>query len=177
MQLIKIKKATTNDAALLANLSWQTFFDTYAAFNTKEDMQLFMGQNFSKATILSELNNAAITYFLAYLKRDVVGYVKLVDGETPVNLDNKNAIEIARLYSEKNKIGSGVGRHLMEHSIEFARSKNKEILWLGVWSENQRAIQFYRKFGFEKFGDSIFTLGKDKQDDWLMKLDLTKTLL
>jgi ribosomal protein S18 acetylase RimI-like enzyme len=64
----------------------------------------------------------------------------------------------------------------MKSCIELSRKKNKNALWLCVWSQNQRAIQFYRKFGFEKFGDFTFMLGNDKQDDWLMNLDLKKDL-
>ena len=114
---------------------------------------------------------------MAYLKREVVGYVKLSEGGSASDPEAKKAFEIARLYAVKNKIGSGVGKALMEHSIEFAKCKNADTLWLGVWSQNQRAIQFYRKFGFEKFGDHTFMLGNDAQDDWLMKLDLSKRLL
>jgi ribosomal protein S18 acetylase RimI-like enzyme len=172
MQSITIKKAGENDVSLLANLSWQTFFDTYASYNTKEDMQLFMDKNFSKNIVEKEIRDSKTTFALAYLKREVVGYVKLSEGGNAGDPETKNAIEIARLYAVKNKIGSGVGKALMEYSIETARKKNADALWLGVWSQNQRAIQFYRKFGFEKFGDHTFLLGTDAQDDWLMKLDL-----
>jgi len=48
----------------------------------------------------------------------------------------------------------------------------KEIVWLGVWEKNNRAISFYKKWGFEKFGEHSFTLGDDIQNDWLMKKEL-----
>jgi len=57
----------------------------------------------------------------------------------------------------------------MEHCIKLAAEKNKELIWLGVWERNQRAISFYQKFGFEKFGEHDFVLGNDVQTDWLMK--------
>jgi ribosomal protein S18 acetylase RimI-like enzyme len=41
-----------------------------------------------------------------------------------------------------------------------------------VWEHNQKAIQFYRKWGFEKFGEHFFMVGNDKQNDWLMKKEL-----
>ena len=172
MQSITIKKAGENDISLLANLSWQTFFDTYASYNTKEDMELFMNKNFSKKVVEKEVLDTTTDFYLACLKREVVGYVKLIASEKPEGLTGEKSFEVARLYAVKNKIGSGVGKALMEHCIETARTRNADALWLGVWSRNQHAIQFYRKFGFEKFGDSTFMLGTDAQDDWLMKLDL-----
>ena len=38
-----------------------------------------------------------------------------------------------------------------------------------MWEKNQRAIDFYKAFGFEKFDETRFLLGKDIQNDWLMK--------
>jgi ribosomal protein S18 acetylase RimI-like enzyme len=41
-----------------------------------------------------------------------------------------------------------------------------------VWEHNQRAIGFYEKIGFERFGQHIFLLGRDPQNDWSMKKKL-----
>jgi ribosomal protein S18 acetylase RimI-like enzyme len=60
----------------------------------------------------------------------------------------------------------------MEKSIDFAKQKRKQIIWLGVWEKNQRAIDFYHKWGFENFGEQIFLLGTDLQTDLLMKKEL-----
>jgi ribosomal protein S18 acetylase RimI-like enzyme len=175
MQPITIRKAKEDDVSLIANLSWQTFFDTYSQYNTREDMEIFMDKNFSKEAVGKELQDGKNMFFIANLKREVVGYVKLSESIAPKEIDGFDCIEISRLYSVKNKIGSGVGKELMQHCIEYAKKKTKDFLWLCVWSQNQRAIQFYRKFGFEKFGDYTFMLGNDAQDDWLMKLDLNKS--
>ena len=61
----------------------------------------------------------------------------------------------------------------MQACHDFAEQKGKKILWLGVWEKNQRAIDFYSKWGFEKFGDQKFVLGDDIQTDWLMKKDIS----
>jgi ribosomal protein S18 acetylase RimI-like enzyme len=46
------------------------------------------------------------------------------------------------------------------------------MIWLGVWEHNEHAISFYKKFGFEQFGDHIFMLGNDAQTDLLLKKNL-----
>ena len=84
-------------------------------------------------------------------------------------MENGTALEIARIYAVQKSIGKGVGRALMQHCIEIARQRNFRIIWLGVWEKNQKAITFYSKWGFEKFGDHMFMLGNDPQTDWLMK--------
>jgi diamine N-acetyltransferase len=41
-------------------------------------------------------------------------------------------------------------------------------MWLGVWERNQRAIAYYRKWGFLEFGTHGFMPGKDLQWDILL---------
>jgi ribosomal protein S18 acetylase RimI-like enzyme len=79
-----------------------------------------------------------------------------------------NVLEIARLYAVSPMIGKGVGSLLMQKSIDTAKERNKEAVWLGVWENNHRAISFYTRWGFEKFGEQDFLLGDDVQNDWLM---------
>ena len=66
-------------------------------------------------------------------------------------------------------LGTGVGNALMKRCVEIAYEMGKRVVWLGVWERNQRAIQFYMRWGFEKFDEHNFVLGDDVQKDWLMK--------
>ena len=43
------------------------------------------------------------------------------------------------------------------------------MVWLGVWKQNKKAIDFYTKWGFRIFGECDFVLGNDLQKDWLMR--------
>jgi ribosomal protein S18 acetylase RimI-like enzyme len=61
----------------------------------------------------------------------------------------------------------------MEYCIDFAIKGQNEVLYLAVWEHNHKAIQFYEKWGFEPFGSHIFVLGTDKQNDILMKKNLS----
>jgi ribosomal protein S18 acetylase RimI-like enzyme len=44
--------------------------------------------------------------------------------------------------------GSGIGRQLMEHSIQALRRRNYEALSLTVTSVNKRAVELYERLGF-----------------------------
>ena len=169
---IIIKIADKTDAALIAEISQQTFYDSFAMFNTKENMDKFMIEQFTKAALMSEVGAAGNIFLLAYLAGEVVGYAYMRKSENPPELDNASAIEIARIYAVQKAIGKGVGRILMERCIEIAKEKNEELIWLGVWEHNPRAIAFYSKWGFEKFGEHPFMLGDDRQTDWMMKKNL-----
>ena len=169
MPLVSIRYATVKDAGLIAELSRQTFYETFASQNTKENMDKFMNEQFSKETLSREVGAPDNIFFLAYDGKEPIGYVKMRESINPRELGNSSAIEIARIYATTHSIGKGVGKILMQRCIDIAVEKKKDIIWLGVWEHNQRAIEFYVKWGFEKFGTHTFMLGDDPQTDWLMK--------
>lgn len=170
--MLNIKMATNADAELIADMSRQTFYETFVSQNTKENMDKFMNESFTKEALMEEVGEPGNIFLLAYDEKEPAGYVRMRENNNPPELGNRNSIEIARIYAATNAIGKGVGKTLMQKCIELAREKKKEVLWLGVWEKNNRAIDFYIKWGFEKFSTHIFMLGDDPQTDWLMKKEL-----
>jgi len=168
MSEIIIRLATEQDAELIADLSRKTFYESFAAENTKENMGKFMSEQFTKQKLMDEVRQPWHIFFIAFMSEEPVGYVKLRDAAVPSQLLNHLCLEIARIYSIQRTIGKGVGKRLMQICHDIAKEKGKKILWLGVWKKNQRAINFYARWGFEKFGEQEFILGDDVQKDWLM---------
>jgi ribosomal protein S18 acetylase RimI-like enzyme len=166
---ILVRLATEKDAELIADLSRQTFYETFASQNTKENMEKFMSEQFTREKLIREVNEPWLFFFLALIDNEPVGYVKMREGAVPMELIHECSIEIARIYSVQDQIGKGVGRKLMQTCHDVAKQRKKEILWLAVWEKNRRAIDFYTRWGFEKFGEQDFILGDDVQRDWLMK--------
>jgi len=58
-------------------------------------------------------------------------------------------------------------------SLDEAGAKGCDVMWLGVWEQNERAIAFYRRWGFLEFGHHAFMLGNDLQNDLLMARSVT----
>lgn len=169
MNEIKIKEATTADAVLIAELSRQTFYDTFAAENTKANMDKFMNETFTREKLINEVGSPGNTFLLAWDGEEAVGYARLRETPNPLLLEGGAALEIARIYAVQKSIGKGVGRALMQQCIATAREKGVHVIWLGVWEKNAKAIAFYTKWGFEKFSEHVFMVGDDPQTDWLMK--------
>lgn len=167
---ISIREATKKDAALIADLSRQTFYETFAAQNTPADMEKFMREQFTRSALMDEVGAPGNTFLLAYVNDHPVGYVRLREMVNDVNTDS---LEIARLYAATAMMGKGVGKALMQACIDIAHAKKKKRLWLGVWEKNARAIWFYTAWGFEKVGEHDFVLGNDVQCDWIMEKQLS----
>lgn len=169
---VTIKQATIYDAGTIADLSRSTFYDTFAADNTEENMLIFMNRQFTRDALAAEVGMKSNTFLLAYKGGVLAGYVKLRESKGPPELAGYSSLEIARIYVVKSMLGQGIGRHLMQHSIDTARSRQKQVVWLAVWEKNERAIKFYTQWGFETFSKQVFVLGTDLQNDWIMKKEL-----
>lgn len=168
MNELSIIVAGPEHAELIADLSRKTFFETFAPSNTQENMDMFMDVQFTKKALMEEVGAEGNIFLLAFRGVEPVGYVRLRESTSPEQLGSLPAIEIARIYAVQDIIGKGVGSALMEKSLQIAQAKNKQLVWLGVWEHNYRAIDFYNRWGFTKFGEHPFILGTDMQTDWMM---------
>ena len=56
----------------------------------------------------------------------------------------------------------------MRACFERATALGCDVIWLGVWERNPRAIAFYEKMGFATVGGHSFMLGRDLQHDLVM---------
>lgn len=166
---ISIRKAGTGDAAKLAAIGRMTFVETFAHTNTKEDMHQYVSKAFTEKQLLKELAEPGSTFLMAFERDRLAGYAKLRSSQNPANLKNAKALELQRIYARQSYQGKKIGKQLMEYSLEMAKAMGFDTLWLGVWEYNPKAIAFYEKWGFEKFGQQTFTLGYDVQTDVLMK--------
>jgi ribosomal protein S18 acetylase RimI-like enzyme len=60
----------------------------------------------------------------------------------------------------------------MERALAWTKAAKAPALHLGVWAGNERALAFYRKFGFEVVGSYHFKVGKTLDDERIMRLGL-----
>lgn len=169
MEPIEIKRVTLSGIAQLQQIGRQTFYETFAAANTKENMATYLKDGFSTEKLTEELNNPGSEFYLAILGNEVIGYLKVNSGASQTELNDKKALEIERIYVLQQYHGKKVGQILYEKAMQLAAEKEVAYIWLGVWEENPRAIRFYQKNGFIEFDRHIFKLGEDEQTDIMMK--------
>ena len=168
---LSIRVAQKQDLDAIAHLSIQTFRDTFETENNTADIESYLQSHFQTEQIRAELADNKNTFLLVSAEGspEPIGYAKLRVGKAESCVTGKNPIELERLYVDKTVIAQGVGARLMQACLNRASIQNHDTLWLGVWEENQRAIQFYRNWQFLTIGSHLFTLGNDDQNDLLMQ--------
>ena len=144
----------------------------FAESNSAENMAKYLEEAYSFEKLNEELNNQNSFFYFAILDEKVIGYLKLNLGESQTELKDNDALEIERIYVLKDFHGKKVGQLLFDKAITIAKELQVAYVWLGVWEENKRALQFYTKNGFVEFDQHVFVLGDEAQTDIMMKLAL-----
>src|ERR1700751_180427 len=129
---ITIRKAVLSDAGALSNISAVTFHETFAAQNTKEDMELFINECFNVEALRTELKDEKTQYFMGFINHELVGYCKICEAGRK-EFDTKRSLEIARIYVLKEHHSKKIGAALMHYVLDLAKKNKFEVVWLGVW--------------------------------------------
>lgn len=173
MESIKIIECQLQHLEALENLCKTTFRQTYEKFNQADNFARYMEEAFSQQQLKVELGNSASQFFLAQRGKEFIGYLKTNLAPAQTDVQDPKSLEIERIYVLKDYQGKNIGKLLADQAMEVARQRNLEYIWLGVWEKNPKAIRFYEKQGYKKFGTHTFLLGNDPQMDYLMKLMIT----
>lgn len=174
MNSVSIRQATVDDAKVLTDLAYTTFWDAFAHHpkNAPDDLNHYMRQAFNQEQITAELSDAKNIFLIAEIEGEAAGYSKIIIDNIEPGITAGRPIELSRLYAHQKHLGQGVGQRLMDACFTRAREEDRDVMWLGVWEYNPRAQRFYEKNGFRVVGSHIFQLGKDSQTDLLMQIEL-----
>lgn len=170
---ITIRKVKPEEAADFAKLGANLFAETFAEFNDPQDMAQYLAESFSVEKINQELSDPNAHCFYAYKNSMPIGCMKVILNQTDASFTGIKTAELSRLYVAKAYHNHKVGASLMQFAIDFTLDHQAQKLILGVWENNQKAINFYHNWGFVKTGILQFKLGNDLQQDWSMEKKLS----
>jgi diamine N-acetyltransferase len=179
---MKIKKVTEKELPALIELARSTFIAAFGEQNNPDDFAAYVASAFTFATFKNELDTEGSVFYLMENENELIGYFKLNHNKIPhdgINLTPEfNAIktnkmtELERIYLIDKMHGKGFAKDMINAAFELAKIEQSAFIWLGVWENNLKAIKFYQKSGFNKFGEHLFIIGDDAQTDWLMWKEL-----
>lgn len=171
--MILIKEAEHSDLTELLALAIRIFSTTFEKDNKAEDFKSYMDEAFTDKKFEQEFFETGSQFFIARGndgEKKMVGYARIRKNDEVINLLGDSTIELQRLYVDVPWQGQGIANRLLLACEEFARANfGVEWMWLGVWEHNPKAHHFYQKYGYEKFSEHTFLVGRDAQTDWLMK--------
>jgi ribosomal protein S18 acetylase RimI-like enzyme len=166
--MFSIIKAGHQDMERLRDLAIRTFTEAYSEYNSPEDMQAYFEKSFSKEGISRELNDPLTEFHICYDNEFPVGYTRLNYDSICEALPDLHAAELQRIYVSKDHYRRKAGKTMLDHVLEICEMKGFKAIWLGVWKENRRAINFYFNQGFKIAGERNFKLGSKIYEDYYL---------
>ncbi|KAI8889011.1 acyl-CoA N-acyltransferase [Backusella circina FSU 941] len=156
-----IIQATEEHVPVVTSLATKTFADTFGSDNPVEELEVFLKETYTHELQLKEINDPAMRTYIAYDGDNPVGFCQLREKKDVYDfVGDPNAIELQRIYVDKDCGRKGYGSKLMEHAVQKSKKLGKKTMWVGVWELNPKAIQFYEKHGFRTVGSHIFKVGE-----------------
>ena len=169
---LHFRECDGTDLDTLVNISKRTFSDAFEKDNDPEDFQAYIHKAFHSKKLEAELANKDSLFHFVYDDETLVGYFKLNIETAQTDIKDPDSVEIERIYVLKEHQGKTIGSWMLKKIIARAQTLCKNYIWLGVWEHNPKAIQFYQRHGFAKFGEHPYYIGSDRQTDWLLRLNM-----
>lgn len=170
---ITIRRVTAVDLEKLLEISHRTYYESFfEAFNDPVAFKAYTSEIFAPEFLKAELANPDTAFYFAIDEERPVSYAKLNYGNKQTIFQGDDAAEIEHIYVLASCQSQKIGKNLLDHLIAVARCEGLKKLWLAVWENNNRAINFYERHGFRKSGTHQYLIGNDQQTDVLMKITL-----
>jgi len=144
MTTVTLRPATADDRAFIDGLSPRLSSVPRPAWHDLAAMEGFQDRHM--AASFAPVEGAATLVACAGDGRRL-GYIHLRPGKDGVTDEPCGYISL--LATTKEAEGSGVATRLMAAAEDWARGRGYRLLSLDVFADNRRAVEFYRRGGFE----------------------------
>ncbi|KAJ3317793.1 hypothetical protein HDV06_001145 [Boothiomyces sp. JEL0866] len=166
VQHIVYRKAVESDAEKLIAFSAKTFTDTFGHIYNPVDLQAFLDKH-TPETAIGWMNENFV--YLALDGDEIAGFVTAGPCSLPHKDVSKDNGEIKKLYVDIPYFGTGIAKVLFNKAMEWTRETFPGDVYLGVFSENLRAQNFYKKYGFEQVGTYLYPVGNHNDLEFIFK--------
>ena len=162
MDTIEIRLAKEKDAQFIALLGRVTFTETFGhLFRDQQDLIDYYNYTFSFQKIEDGIKKQNNIFWIAFVNQLPVGYAKLKLNSESEFIESKDVCQLQKIYVLKDFLSMGIGFELQDALLNEAKELGFKKVWLSVLNSNERAINFYKKTGFESIGNHDFQIGKE----------------
>jgi ribosomal protein S18 acetylase RimI-like enzyme len=158
--MTSIMRAKETDAALLVDIAKRSFIESHGHSASPEDISQYIKQKYTYEKIKEELSDPENIYHIIYHDQQPAGYSKIIFNVAQSDSNLENITKLERLYLLKEFYGLKLGLELFQFNVELSIQNSQKGMWLYVWKENRRAIDFYTSAGFVITGSHDFKLSE-----------------
>ncbi|WP_195806632.1 GNAT family N-acetyltransferase [Winogradskyella helgolandensis] len=162
--MIKIVKASIEHSELIAEIGKIAFLESHGNSASAEDINSFISKTYNKEAISKEFEDVKTQYHMIYFNDKVAGFSKIELSTSNKDITELDITKLDRIYLLKEYYGQNLGSELFDFNIHLSKKQNQKGIWLAVWVDNQRAISFYTKIGFQIVGKYNFKISETRSN-------------
>lgn len=134
-------------------------------------MDQYANTAFGPVSMAARMSKPTAVTIVGEHQGEIVAYALIFEAPLPDCIDTTAPTRfLERFYVDSTWHGKGVADRLLDAVREAVLETEARHLWLTVWDQNPRAIRYYEKRGFTVCGDVAFTLGSERQRDFVMAI-------
>lgn len=161
---MRIEKAKQSDAKIIAEIGRQTFYESHSHCCDPKDFEIYLNESFSLVRVQSELEELQNIFHLAYVGENLAGYSKIIPNFKNPTYNRDNVAKLERIYVLEKYFDQKIGSRLFKFLLNEAKEHHQVGMMLQVWVENHRAIEFYKRMGFEIVGETTFRISANRSN-------------
>ena len=165
-----IRRALPGDVPAVAELSRDTFVETFGHLYRPEDLAAFQAESQSIAAYSLLLADPGVALWVAEDSGHTpVGFLTVGSCKLPVPEREATAGEVRQLYLRAAVQRDGLGTRLLLKGLDWLAEQGYSPLYVGVWSGNLGAQRLYARYGFTKIGEYDFPVGKHLDREFIFR--------
>lgn len=156
--MISIQQAHSKDSNLITSIATRSFIESHGHSAPANDIDSYVSSRLNLDRVQGELMNENNIFHIIYYNEQPAGYSKIILNTGYPLIKEPNVTKLERLYLLKDFYDRKLGVSLFNFILQLSKKANQSGMWLYVWKENERAVKFYKKAGFEIIDNADFKI-------------------
>jgi GNAT superfamily N-acetyltransferase len=162
--VFKIEQASIADVALIRELCFQVWPQTYSGILSNEQIEYMLEMMYSESSLKKQMADGA-KFIFVYHNDEPVGFASYQQIKSAI-------FKLHKIYVLPSQQGKGTGKFVIEHIISEIKKENATALQLQV-NRGNKARYFYEKLGFSVIEEINLDIGNSYvMDDYIMEKKL-----
>ena len=147
---LEIKRVELNDWTELREIGIASYLPHYIYLWKPDGIEWYMERCFGEGFLRNEIPNPNVEYYIVKASGENIGMIKLVLQKPLPDSEIKNALYLEKVYFIKEWTGKGVGKKMIEFTLQRAAELGRDCVWLTAMDTAEKPIVAYEKAGFTK---------------------------
>ena len=163
----QIRNADKTDVHVISTMAHAIWPDTYSQILSPPQLHYMLNLLYSEDSLRKQMDEGH-HFLIALSNAETVGFASYS------HANKVGVFKVHKLYVHPMLHGHGFGKKILDRIVKDVTPKGAVALQLNVNREN-RAINFYEKYGFKKVGEEDIAIGEGYfMNDFVMEKNLAE---